>query len=584
MFKKTLLSAAALLAAGTLSASVFAAPVTAEGTGVGKHGDITVAVTFDAGKIQDIKIVKNAENPILAKKVFTDLKDQVVALSSTDVDLVSGATFSAKGFIDAVNDAAKKAGVTLAKADKKALKKAARELPKTSNYDVVVIGAGGAGFSAAITARNAGANVVLLEKMPAVGGNSLISGAEMNAAKNWVQPKLGINDDSPELHAQDTFKGGDGKGDMKVINVMTHQALDAAKWCRDYLGVRFEDDNLFFFGGHSRKRALIPVGHTGTEFIAKFQAKADELGIPVITNMKAEELIKNKDGRVVGVKATMDGSEYTFNAKGGVVLATGGFGANAELVGRFAPRLGHLRSTNLPGTTGDLIAPLEDIGAAAVGMDFFQLLPGSAEDGRFIGAASPVERMIFVNRAGERFIAEDSPSSKLSAAVLAQPGGIAFPILDANGYSAMRTLSRAMFDRALMRGDAFEANSIPELASLLQIPAEALVATVDAHNEAVETGHDPVGRRAAVLMHRIARRPFYGAKVTMCVNGTLGGIAITPRAEVLDRHGRVIPRLYAAGEVTGGVHGANYMGGNALSEVFTFGRIAGENAVQEPFA
>ena len=148
----------------------------------------------------------------------------------------------------------------------------------------------------------------------------------------------------------------------------------------------------------------------------------------------------------------------------------------------------------------------------------------------------------------------------------------------------MRTLSRAMFDRALMRGDAFEANSIPELASLLQIPAEALVATVEAYNEAVETGHDPVGRRAVVLMHRIARHPFYGAKVTMCVNCTLGGIAITPRAEVLDRHGRVIPRLYAAGEVTGGVHGANYMGGNALSDVFTFGRIAGENAVQEPFA
>ena len=251
------------------------------------------------------------------------------------------------------------------------------------------------------------------------------------------------------------------------------------------------------------------------------------------------------EGPVLGVEAErMNGRRLFIRARRGVVVATGGFGANAELVGRFAPRLGHLRSTNLPGTTGDLIAPLEDIGAAAVGMDFFQLLPGSA----------------------------------------AQPGGIAFPILDANGYSAMRTLSRAMFDRALMRGDAFEANSIPELASLLQIPAEALVATVEAYNEAVETGHDPVGRRAVVLMHRIARRPFYGAKVTMCVNCTLGGIAITPRAEVLDRHGRVIPRLYAAGEVTGGVHGANYMGGNALSDVFTFGRIAGENAVQEPFA
>ena len=141
MFKKTLLSAAALLAAGTLSASVFAAPTTVEGTGVGKHGDITVAVTFDAGKIQDIKIVKNAENPILAKKVFTDLQDEVVAFSSTDVDLVSGATFSAKGFIDAVNDAAKKAGVTLAKADKKALKEGRLRTSKTSSYDVVVIGA-----------------------------------------------------------------------------------------------------------------------------------------------------------------------------------------------------------------------------------------------------------------------------------------------------------------------------------------------------------------------------------------------------------------------------------------------------------
>ena len=311
---------AAAAVAALFAGSAIAAPVTQEGTGIGKHGDVTVAVTFDNGKITDIKIVKEQENKVLAAKVYTDLKNDVIATNSADLDVISGATFSSKGFLDAVKDAAKKAGVTLSKADKKALKKAAAKLPKSSSYDVVVVGAGGAGFSAAIEAKNAGANVVLLEKMPAVGGNSLISGAEMNAAQNWVQPKLGITDDSPELHAEDTFKGGDGKGDMKVINVMTHNALDAAKWCRDYLGVRFEDDNLFFFGGHSRKRALIPVGHTGTEFISKFQAKADELGIPVITNMKAEELIKDKDGRVVGVKATMDGNTYEFNAKGGVVL------------------------------------------------------------------------------------------------------------------------------------------------------------------------------------------------------------------------------------------------------------------------
>ena len=177
-------------------------------------------MTFDHGKDQGHQDRQERRKPDSRQKVFTDLKGSGRGLSSTDVDLISGATFSAKGFIDAVNDAAKKAGVTLAKADKKALKKAARELPKTSNYDVVVIGAGGAGFSAAITARNAGANVVLLEKMPAVGGNSLISGAEMNAAKNWVQPKLGINDDSPELHAQRPSKGAATvRATAKVINV-----------------------------------------------------------------------------------------------------------------------------------------------------------------------------------------------------------------------------------------------------------------------------------------------------------------------------------------------------------------------------
>ena len=178
----------------------------------------------------------------------------------------------------------------------------------------------------------------------------------MNAAKNWVQPKLGITDDSPELHAKDTYLGGDKKGDMKVINVMTHNALAGAEWCRDYLGVRFEPDNLFFFGGHSRKRALIPVGHTGTEFITKFQAKADELGIPVITNMKAEELIKDKSGRVVGVKATMNGAEYTFNAKGGVVLATGGFGANPAMVKKYNPKIDErFKTTDAPGTTGEAL-------------------------------------------------------------------------------------------------------------------------------------------------------------------------------------------------------------------------------------
>ena len=577
-------SAVAMVFAAGFAAASMAAPVTAQGTGVGKHGDITVAVTFDAGKIQDIKIVKNAENPILAKKVFTDLKDQVVALSSTDVDLVSGATFSAKGFIDAVNDAAKKAGVTLAKADKKALKKAARELPKTSNYDVVVIGAGGAGFSAAITAKNAGANVVLLEKMPAVGGNSLISGAEMNAAKNWVQPKLGINDDSPELHAQDTFKGGDGKGDMKVINVMTHEALDAAKWCRDYLGVRFEDDNLFFFGGHSRKRALIPVGHTGTEFIAKFQAKADELGIPVITNMKAEELIKDKDGRVVGVKATMDGSEYTFNAKGGVVLATGGFGANPEMVKKYNPKIDErFKTTDAPGTTGEALYMAERAGAQLVNMGYIQTYPicdpisGAIEliaDARFDGA-------IMLNQEGKRFVEELQRRDVLSEAILNQTGRYCWVLWNDKIGSISNTVKAHAneYEAFTKQGIMTTCDDLKCIADFTKIPFDQLQKTVKRVSDMAGKGNDKDFNHRAGLMD-MQQGKYYVIKAVPSTHHTMGGVRINEKAEALTAEGKAIPGLWAAGEVTGVTHGTNRLGGNAYTDIIVFGRIAGEAAAK----
>ena len=577
-------SAVAMVFAAGFAAASMAAPVTAEGTGVGKHGDITVAVTFDAGKIQDIKIVKNAENPILAKKVFTDLKDQVVAFSSTDVDLVSGATFSAKGFIDAVNDAAKKAGVTLAKADKKALKKAARELPKTSNYDVVVIGAGGAGFSAAITARNAGANVVLLEKMPAVGGNSLISGAEMNVAKNWVQPKLGINDDSPELHAQDTFKGGDGKGDMKVINVMTHEALDAAKWCRDYLGVRFEDDNLFFFGGHSRKRALIPVGHTGTEFIAKFQAKADELGIPVITNMKAEELIKDKDGRVVGVKATMDGSEYTFNAKGGVVLATGGFGANPEMVKKYNPKIDErFKTTDAPGSTGEALYMAERAGAELVNMGYIQTYPicdplsGAIEliaDARFDGA-------IMLNQEGKRFVEELQRRDVLSEAILNQTGQYCWVLWNDNIGKISNTVKAHAneYEAFTKQGIMTTCDDLKCIADFTKIPFDQLQKTVKRVSDMAGKGNDKDFNHRSGLVD-MQQGKYYVIKAVPSTHHTMGGVRINEKAEALTAEGKVIPGLWAAGEVTGVTHGTNRLGGNAYTDIIVFGRIAGEAAAK----
>lgn len=572
------------LVCSAFAAAVSAAPVTTQGTGVGKHGDVTVAVTFDSGKIKDIKIVKQQENPVLAAKVFTDLKQHVIDTNSVQLDAISGATFSSKGFLDAVADAAKKAGVTLSKADKKAIKKVVKTLPKESSYDVVVIGAGGAGFSAAIEAKNAGANVVLLEKMPAVGGNSLISGAEMNAAKNWVQPKLGINDDSPELHAEDTYKGGDMKGDMNVIKVMTHNALDAAKWCRDYLGVRFEDDNLFFFGGHSRKRALIPVGHTGTEFITKFQAKADELGIPVITNMKAEELIKDKSGRVVGVKATMNGASYTFNAKGGVVLATGGFGANPEMVKKYNPKIDErFKTTDAPGTTGEALYMAERAGAQLVNMGYIQTYPicdpisGVIEliaDARFDGA-------IMLNQEGKRFVEELQRRDVLSEAILKQTGGYCWVLWNDKIGSISNTVKEhpTEYEAFTKQGIMATCDDLKCVADFTKIPFDSLKSTVNRVSSMTGKGNDKDFNHRSGLVD-MTQGKYYVIKAVPSVHHTMGGVRINEKAQALTAEGKAIPGLWAAGEVTGVTHGTNRLGGNAYTDIIVFGRIAGKAAAE----
>ena len=572
------------LVCSVFAAAVSAAPVTTQGTGVGKHGDVTVAVTFDSGKIKDIKIVKQQEIPVLAAKVFTDLKQHVIDTNSVQLDAISGATFSSKGFLDAVADAAKKAGVTLSKADKKAIKKVVKTLPKESTYDVVVIGAGGAGFSAAIEAKNAGANVVLLEKMPAVGGNSLISGAEMNAAKNWVQPKLGINDDSPELHAEDTYKGGDMKGDMNVIKVMTHNALDAAKWCRDYLGVRFEDDNLFFFGGHSRKRALIPVGHTGTEFITKFQAKADELGIPVITNMKAEELIKDKSGRVVGVKATMNGASYTFNAKGGVVLATGGFGANPEMVKKYNPKIDErFKTTDAPGTTGEALYMAERAGAQLVNMGYIQTYPicdpisGVIEliaDARFDGA-------IMLNQEGKRFVEELQRRDVLSEAILKQTGGYCWVLWNDKIGSISNTVKEhpTEYEAFTKQGIMATCDDLKCVADFTKIPFDSLKGTVNRVSSMTGKGNDKDFNHRSGLVD-MTQGKYYVIKAVPSVHHTMGGVRINEKAQALTAEGKAIPGLWAAGEVTGVTHGTNRLGGNAYTDIIVFGRIAGKAAAE----
>lgn len=574
----------AALVAAACAGSLMAAPITTQGTGVGKDGDIVVEVTFDNGKIQAIKIVKDQENKLLAKNVYTDLKDLVVQNNTVDLDAVSGATFTSKGFLAAVADAAAKAGITLSKVDKSRIKKAVADIPKTSTYDVVVVGAGGAGFCAAIEAKNAGASVVMLEKMPQVGGNSLISGGEMAAANNWVQKKLGITGDSPELHAEDTFKGGDGKGDKKVIEVLTHNALDAAKWCRDYIGVRFEPNELFFFGGHTKKRSLIPVGQTGLEYITKWQAKADELKIPVITNMKAEELIKDKNGRVVGVKAKMDGTEYTFNAKGGVVLATGGFGANAEMVKKYNPKIDErFKSTDAPGTTGEALYMAERAGAQLVNMQYIQTYPicdpisGAIEliaDARFDGA-------LMLNQEGRRFVEELDRRDVLSEAILKQTGSYCWVLWNdkigsiANTVKAHPTEYEGFTKQGIMK----TCDDLKCISDFTKMPYEQLQATIKRVNSMTGPGNDKDFHHRGGLVD-MSQGKYYVIKAVPAVHHTMGGVRINEKAQALTAEGKEIPGLWAAGEVTGVTHGTNRLGSNAYTDIIVFGRIAGKAAAE----
>ena len=524
----------ALLGAA-FAAAAAAAPVVQEGEGAGRDGAVKVAVTFDNGKITDIKVLEQNENPLLGKKVFTTLKDNIVATNSVDVDVISGATVTSRGLLGAVADAAKKAGVTLSKADKKLIRKIEKNIPSESKYDVVVVGAGGAGFAAAIEAKRAGASVVMLEKMPQVGGNSLISGAEMNVPCNWVQKKLGIKD-SIELYEKDTYLGGDKKGDPAVIKVLAENALDAAEWGRDYLGVEFEPDNLFFFGGMSVKRALIPKGQTGYEWISKMQKKAEELGIPIITDMKAEELIM-KDGRVVGVKATMDGKNYDFYGKGGVVLATGGFGANAKMVAKYNPKIDErFKSTDSPGSTGEALYMAERAGAELVNMSYIQTYPicdpisGAIEliaDSRFDGA-------IMLNQEGKRFVEELDRRDVLSEAILNQTGGYCWVLWNDKIGAVSNTVKAHPDEYAgfTKSGIMTTCDDLKCIADFTKIPYDSLKATVDRVSSMAGPGNDKDFNHRGGLVD-MSQGKYYVIKAVPSVHHTMGGVRINPKGEVL---------------------------------------------------
>ena len=550
-----------------------AGETTGEGTAKGHNGDLKAVVTFDGDKITKIDLT-HEETEGLGDKAADKLVEEIVANNSVKVDTVSGATVTSTAVIEAVKAAIEASGRDVKNFEAEGQAKKGETTEKET--DVVVIGGGGAGFAAAVSAKEAGANVILVEKLASVGGNTLISGGEYAAPANDIQKEEGI-EDSKELFAKDVEEAG---GNPELIKVLADKATEDAYWLRDDIGVEWLD-SLMFFGGHSVKRSLIPAAHTGNELIKNYLKKAEELGIEVLTETDVKEIL-SKDGKVCGIKAETKDGELVVNAKS-VVVASGGFGANAEMCYENDKEIDeHVLSTNSPGATGDGILMAEKLGADTVDMDKIQLYPVcDVETGKLLycGDTRLVGGALLVNKEGKRFVEELGTRREISMAIKAQTDYVGYVLWDETSNEKTGTMksnpeeAKSLYDRGLM----VKADTLEELADHFGIDKDALLETVKTFNENSAKEKDPEFN-LRMLGWQVKDAPFYMMKAAPAVHHTMGGLKINTDAQVLNKDGQWIDGLYAAGEVTGGIHGSNRLGSVAMADITVFGRIAGENA------
>ena len=547
---------------------------TFEGKAKGYKGDVVAKVTFDGDKIVSIE-TDHGETEGLGADAIEKLIPEMVDNQTVNVDTVSGATFSSTALIEAVSAAITESGRDVADYQNEV----AGDKEKTESskdVDVVVVGGGGAGFAAAVTAKENGANVVLLEKMPQVGGNTLISGGEYAAPENDLQKEEGI-EDSKELFADDVKEAG---GDPELIDVLAEHATEDAYWLRDDIGVEWLD-SLMFFGGHSVKRSLIPAAHSGNELIKNYLKKCEELGIEVITEADVKEIL-TEDNKITGVKAETPDGELTVNAKS-VVLATGGFGSNDEMTYENDHEIDeYVKSTNSPGATGDGIIMAEALNADTVDMDQIQLYPVcDPETGRllYVGDTRLVGGALLINKEGKRFVEELGTRREISMAIKAQTDHVGYLLWDEKSNEVTGTMASnpEEAEEQFEKGNLVKADTIEELAEHFDLDKDQLLETVKTFNENSKKEEDPEFN-LRMLGWTIEEGPYYMLKAAPAVHHTMGGLKINTDAQVIDKDGNPIEGLYAAGEVTGGIHGSNRLGSAAIADITVYGRIAGENA------
>ena len=534
-----------------------------EGLGEGRSGMIKLIIEVKNHVLTAIRILSQSESkfahPAEQQIINAVLEKQTIE----GVDAVSGATLTSNGMLTAIG---------MAIDASKGLQQEEVTYSDTS-CDIVVVGAGGAGLSAAIQAASMGANVILLEKQGIIGGNTNYATGGLNAAETSVQQKLGIID-SKKSHFDDTMKGGHFLNDSSLVATLVNKAAEAVDWL---ISLGADMSNVGQLAGSSQKRTHRPDAGAavGPHLISILNKVVKTENITIRTRNTVTSLTE-QNGRVTGVKVSTQKGTYSIQAKA-VILATGGFGANLSMVEQYRPKLKNFPTSNHHGATGDAVRWVAPLQASLILMDQIQVHPtGETGSHLLITEAVRGNGAILVSREGVRFANEMWTRDKLSDAILAQKDKKAFLVFDQSVRESL-----AAIENYAQQGVVNSAQTPAELAEAIQLPVSAFVETLEKYNLYQTTGVDKDFQRKAEEMPRpLNVAPYYAIEVEPVIHHTMGGIKINSRAEVVNLAGKAILGLYAAGEVTGGVHGGNRLGGNAVTDIIVFGQIAGRSAAQ----
>lgn len=442
-----------------------------------------------------------------------------------------------------------------------------------NSYDVVIIGAGGAGMTAAIEAKDAGLNPVILEKMPIAGGNTSKSSSGMNASGTKFQKEQGLTDSNDAFY-EETLKGGHGTNDKEMLRYFVDHSADAIDWL-DVNGIKL--DNLTITGGMSVKRTHRPSDGSaiGGYLVKGLMENVTKRHIPVFVNTDVTKIME-KNGAVTGVTAQVQGEKPKTIQGKAVVVTTGGFGASKKLIEKYRPDLKNYVTTNQEGSTGDGITMIEKLGGQTVDMDQIQIHPTVQQDkGILIGEAVRGEGSILVNKEGKRFVNELNTRDKVSAAINQQADKSAYLVFD----QGVRSRATAIEFYA-KKGYVIEGATPAELAQKMKVPAEQLETTLTHWNEAVAAKNDSEFKRTTAMEHPLNQANYYAIKIAPGIHYTMGGVKINTKTQVMNKENQPIKGLYAAGEVTGGLHGQNRIGGNSVAEIIIFGRQAGTQSAE----